>query len=133
MIRAAIEIAAQSDRDQLLELVASAYSLSREGAVVLLLNGIAPADVDRLLDPVVALQGLAVSGVRYVDAAEDGAAEAARDAVEVITSTETLCARLRGAGIPAVLAGITRDESGSAPTAVSASAPSNNNGSRLAD
>lgn len=131
MIRAAIEIAEQSDREQLLELVASAYSLSREGAVVLLLNGIDRADVDRLLDPVVAVQGVAVSGVLYMDAADDRAAQAARDAVEVITSTERLCARLRADGIPALFTGITRDESDPALSPFSASAPTNH-GSRLA-
>lgn len=46
-------------------LLGAAYRASREGTVVLVLNGVSPTQVDRALDSVVARVGGGVAGVAY--------------------------------------------------------------------
>ena len=54
-------------RDRLISL---AYRASRSREVALVLNGVSRETVDRTLDPIVASEGIAVAGVRYVDPEE---------------------------------------------------------------
>lgn len=51
-------------RDRLLSL---AYRASRSQEVAIVLRGVSPQDVDRTLDPIVATEGTALPGVRYVE------------------------------------------------------------------
>jgi hypothetical protein len=103
-IRAAIEISGESGTREQEMAIASAYRLSREGEVVLMLNGVPRTTVDRYLDKIVRNEGIRVAGVRYVDSAESPEMTAAlRTAGEVIVRTESLWSRLTACGIPAVL------------------------------
>lgn len=58
------------------QLVTSAYLTSRNEPVVLILRGVSPAEVDAVLDPLVALYPRDIPGVRYTRPLTDPEAEA---------------------------------------------------------
>jgi hypothetical protein len=61
---AVIEVSADPKGDAPAGLIRAAYRASREGTVVLVLNGVSAAQADRALDPIVAQVG-GVAGVVY--------------------------------------------------------------------
>lgn len=99
-IQAAIELSGRLDTRTQQRIVASAYRWSRGGRIVLMLNEVDRWSVNRLLDGVVAAEGIHVAGVQFCDASDLGELqEAAGQATAVFTSSETLCARLRDNGM----------------------------------
>lgn len=72
-VRAVVDITAEPAGCTLEELVVSAYRASRDGVVVLVLSGVSPAEVDRILDPVVPSMPLTIPGVRYLQATDEEA------------------------------------------------------------
>lgn len=68
-LAAVIEVGPDSTGQVPVELVRAAYRASRDGTVVLVLNGVSPRQVDRALDPVVS-RSTVVTGVLYCSPAE---------------------------------------------------------------
>ena len=99
-ILAVIEVTRHPQGSSFRELVTSAYYASQKGVIVLVLNGVTPAEVDAVLDPIVPLLPLTIPGLRYCDVND---LEAFRDAVlrarEVRCHFSTLL-RLEGAYEP---------------------------------
>jgi hypothetical protein len=50
--------------------VRNAYRASRDGIVIMVLDGVSTTEVDDALDPLVPLLPLTIPGVRYVDAVD---------------------------------------------------------------
>jgi hypothetical protein len=81
----AIRNLAEGDRDQVFAVVTvtahpigssfenvvrEAYLASRDGIVIMVLDGVSTTEVDDALDPLVPLLPLTIPGVRYVDAVD---------------------------------------------------------------
>jgi hypothetical protein len=63
---AVVEISLATEGNQPTKLLRYAYRASQTGLVTLVLNGIEPSAVDRILDPVVARMPLTIPGVAYL-------------------------------------------------------------------
>ncbi len=61
-----VEICADLAPELRTRLVAGAYRASRSSRIALVLKDVSREDVDRVLDPVVRKEGIAVAGVRYL-------------------------------------------------------------------
>lgn len=59
-----IEVALDEEGEVPVDLLRSAYLASRDGTVILVLNGVSTKQVDRVLDPIVP-QAAGVAGVLY--------------------------------------------------------------------
>lgn len=70
-VLAVVEIAPSSEARLRAHLVSAAYRASRAGIVVLVLQNVARASVDELLDPVVHSIGSSVCGVLYLDSRQE--------------------------------------------------------------
>lgn len=81
-------------------LLSSAYRLSRDAVVMLVLDRVARVEADRYLDHVVEREGNDVQGVVYADVAEERlVAETALGAAFVVASTDEFRCRLAAHGI----------------------------------
>jgi hypothetical protein len=95
-----LEIVRHPDGDVPVRLIRAAYLASRSEAVMLALNCVTRAEVDRALDPVVAHIGIDVRGVVYADLADDGfVLRAAARAQRVFAASDAFRAKLRSRGI----------------------------------
>lgn len=65
-----VEISDDLDPELRDRLISLAYRASRSREVALVLRGVSRETVDRTLDPIVASEGVAVAGVRYLDPEE---------------------------------------------------------------
>jgi hypothetical protein len=99
-LRAVVELTPDGDGALPSTLAAEAYAVSREGRVMLVLNGLDAAAADALVDPAVPALGLSVYGVSYVDVTDSEAIiTAARAARMVAVSSPQLLELLRRYGI----------------------------------
>ncbi|WP_018184309.1 hypothetical protein [Kaistia granuli] len=85
---AVIEISLATEGNQPTKLLRYAYRASQTGLVTLVLNGIEPSAVDRILDPIVARMPLTIPGVAYLPIDDtERVGEAARSAGIVFFAT----------------------------------------------
>jgi hypothetical protein len=96
---AAIEVSCFPNGRAPVELVESAYRASRRGRIILLLDGIDPAAIDAMLEPLVPTMRLTIPGILYVDA-EDAAsvAQAVSQSCSIFTAVGGRLSHLPGSG-----------------------------------
>lgn len=100
---ALVEIGSEMDEAERAELIRAAYLSSRAGVVVLVLRGVSPRSVDRVLDEVVNVREGGIRGVVYLNGDDEPAVlAAAANAAHVIASTERFRLVLDERGIPVV-------------------------------
>jgi hypothetical protein len=101
-IRALVELSCELAPEEQQSLVAWAYDLSRTGRVALLLSGVSRGAADRMLDKVVAREGIQVHGLLYLEPEDEAALIGFTVlAPTIIASTESFRALLHGRGITA--------------------------------
>lgn len=100
--RALVEADRRTDEELLERLLAATYRASVRRPSVLLLRDLAPADADRLLDPVVQARGPGVAGIHYLDEGEEEVFLRAAPAAEIVVAGGSLRERLASRGVPAV-------------------------------
>ena len=95
-IAAVLEIAAESSGGLPTGLLAAAYRASSVGYVMLVLRGVSPQAVDRVLDPLVSSsRNWRLNGVIYLDARDEQfACSAAKRARVVVASSDEFRAQL---------------------------------------
>ena len=99
-LAALLEIGRRPNGEIPVSLISAAYRASRSTAIMLVLDSISPAEIDHVLDPVVAQSGHDLSGVLYVSKHDDAAVlRGAEGASSVFASSDELCAKLLGRGI----------------------------------
>jgi len=99
-VDAILEIGRQANGDISAALVSAAYRASRATPIMLVLDSVTPADVDRVLDPVVAGSGYDLCGVIYVNKGdEDAILSGAATASRVFARSAELRATLSSRGI----------------------------------
>ena len=82
-------------------LISAAYNAGRSTPVMLVLDSVSPAEVDRLLDPAVKRSGLGHRGVVYANLRDEGAVlNVAASASTVFAASERFRAKLVSRGIP---------------------------------
>jgi len=64
---ATIEIKPRANGSLPVDLIRDAYRASRRGRIVLLLDGVEPARIDEIVDPLVRSMRRTIPGLRYVD------------------------------------------------------------------
>jgi hypothetical protein len=101
-IRALVELSGELPLEEQQSLVAWAYDLSRTGRVALLLRGVSRGAADRMLDRVVAREGIQVHGLVYLEPEDEAALIGFTVlAPTIVASTDSFRALLHGRGISA--------------------------------
>jgi hypothetical protein len=97
---AVLEVGRQADGALQGGLIAAAYRASLAAPVLLVLDRISPAEVDKVLDDVVRSSSLYRPGVRYADAEDDATVlGAAKHAHRVFASSDCFRAKLATRGL----------------------------------
>ena len=97
---AVLEVGRQSDGALQGGLIAAAYHASLAAPVLLVLDRISPAEVDKVLDDVVRSLPLSRRGVRYADVEDDATVlAAAKQAHRIFASSDYFRAKLETLGL----------------------------------
>jgi len=98
---AVLEVGRQSDGALRRELIAAAYHASLAAPVLLVLDRVSPAEVDKVLDRVVRSSSLNRPGVRYANVEDDATVlGAAKQAHQIFASSDCFRAKLETRGLP---------------------------------
>lgn len=98
---AVLEVGRQPDGALQGGLIAAAYRASLAAPVLLVLDQVSPAEVDKVLDPVVRSSPLERPGVRYANVEDDATVlRAAKMARQVFASSDRFRAKLTARGLP---------------------------------
>lgn len=96
-----VEIGRGSNGEVPVQLISAAYRASREDHVMLVLDAVSPAEVDRLLDSVVARYGHTHCGIVYARMQDESEVlTVAANASRVFAMSERFRAKLASGGIP---------------------------------
>jgi len=98
-VAALLEIGRKANGEIPASLISAAYRASRSTSIMLALDAVSPAEVDEVLDPVVARNGYDVCGVLYVKVSDDAALTGAASAARVFASSHGFRAKLAERGI----------------------------------
>lgn len=97
---AILEVGRQSDGALQGELIAAAYHASLDAPVLLVLDRVSPAEVDKVLDGVVRSSSLNRHGVRYADVEDDATVlGAAKQARRIFARSDCFRAKLETRGL----------------------------------
>jgi hypothetical protein len=97
---AVLEVARQPDGGLRGGLIAAAYHASLAAPVLLVLDRVSPAEVDKVLDDVVRSSPLNRPGVRYADVEDDATVlAAAKQAQRIFASSDCFRAKLETRGL----------------------------------
>jgi hypothetical protein len=97
---AVVEVSREPDGSVPEELITAAYHASRDVAVLLVLDSISRAEVDRILDRVVSPADLDMPGLIYADGANETVVmRAAMRASRIFASTDTFRSMLQSRGL----------------------------------
>jgi hypothetical protein len=95
-----LEVGRQPDGALQGELIAAAYQASLAAPVLLVLDRVSPAEVDKVLDDVVRSSPLNRPGVRYADVEDDATVlAAAKQAHRIFASSDCFRAKLETRGL----------------------------------
>ena len=96
-----LEVGRQPDGALQGELIAAAYRASLDARVLLVLDRVSPAEVDKVLDGVVRSSPLQRPGVRYANVEDDATVlGAATQAHRIFASSDCFRAKLETRGLP---------------------------------